>query len=434
MLWFVYNVLFAVGYVIMLPYFLYRMCRRGGYLKGFLQRVAIIDGSLLSQLKARRRVWVHAVSVGEVFVALKFMDEMRAKRPGTAFVLTTTTSTGHRLAEKMMRSDDKLLYFPSDFPFIMRRMLDILNPVAVILVECELWPNLVRLASERKVPVILVNGRISQSSYDGYKKLKIVFEKTLNMISMAHVQGARDRQRLLDIGMAPERVEVVGSAKYDVAERDRSGEEDVAQVLKAVGMGEGRAVVVGGSTWPGEETILLSVYKRLREQIGNMRLVIVPRHAERAGEVVAEIERCGLKHTRRSELRAGREPAEPPDVLLVDTTGELKSFYALAAVVFVGKSLTRRGGQNIIEPALYGRATVVGPHMENFAAVMDDFLAADAIIVVRDEAEMEDALRRLLADERLRLEYGRRAGLLVDSKRGAIGITVEQALKFIPSE
>ena len=427
MFWFVYNVLFAVGYTLMLPRFLFRMWRRGGYLRGFLQRFGRYSADVVAALQPEGRLWVHAVSVGEVLVALRFMREIRAVMPGCGFVLTTTTSTGHRVAEAALEKTDVLLYFPSDFPPFVRRALDAIRPAGILLTECEIWPNLVRQAERRGIPVVLINGRISQSSYKGYRLLRIVFRPVLRSMALLLVQDREDGDRLRALGADATRVEVAGSAKYDVAE---GGEEQARlgrQVLAAVGIDAACPIVVGGSTWPGEEAVLLDVLLRIREKTPSVKLVLVPRHAERAAEVEKEIRRRGLDCIRRSRAPAGGPLAGPgPDVLLVDTTGEIKQFYACATVVFVGKSLTRHGGQNMIEPALFGKPVVVGPNMENFPGVMRDFLDAQAIVQVQSADALEEAIVDLLHNRERREALGTQAASTVERCRGAVRTSAER--------
>jgi len=425
MLWFLYNVLFAVGYVLMLPHFLLRMWRRGGYRRGFLQRFGIYSEDVLRQLKTRNRIWIHAVSVGEIHVALRFADELRTLDPETSFVVTTTTSTGHAVAEKKMREEDVLLYFPSDFPAIMNRVLNVLKPKAVILTESELWPNLIRLAKKRNIPVILINGRISESSYKGYKLLKVFFSRIVRQIDLFLVQTAFEEECLTWLGVDKTRIKVLGTAKYDVVRIDPAGGGKARQILELAGIALDDLIVTGGSTWPGEERILLDVFKRLKPSFPRLRLVLVPRHAERRAEVEAEIRRSGLNYARRSDLANAHLPGSSVDVLLVDSTGELMWFYGCASVVFVGKSLTSHGGQNIIEPAFLGKPIVIGPFAENFSAVVSDLLSARALIQIQSAAELEDALKSLLSDDNLRTEYGRRAASAVQSRQGVVRESVK---------
>lgn len=431
MIWILYNALFAVGYTLMLPYFVFRMCRRGGYLEGFVQRFAVFKPGELARINERRRVWIHAVSVGEIKVAFRIMDSMRAARPGIAFFLTTTTSTAHALAVKKLAADDFCAYFPVDVPFVIRRELAIVQPLALLLVEGELWPNLIRIACDGNIPVMLVNGRISESSVRGYRLAGVFFRRVINRLKLLCVQSEADAARLRDLGTDPRLVRMMGSAKYDEAAAGVSAGEAARRALDAAGIQACHRLIVCGSTWPGEERILLDVFRRIRTSCPDARLVLVPRHAERAAAVEKEIRRTGLSYARRRALETAGAPRPGVDVLLVDTTGELMGFYSCADVVFVGKSLAGRGGQNIIEPAILGKPVIVGPHMENFPGVIDDFLEAGAIVTVRDAAGLEEAFMELLADRSRREEMGARARLTVEKNRGAIAKTVGAVNAFL---
>lgn len=426
MVWIVYNILFAIGFVLMLPHFIYRMIRRGGYARNFIQRLGFYSRSIRSKLSANRHIWIQAVSVGEIFVAFRFMEEIRRRNPSAHFVLSTNTSTGYSIARKKISDSDILIYFPVDFPGVMRRILKRINPVALILVECELWPNLIRLAKKKSTPVVLVNGRISDHSYRGYRKVRIFTRRILAMVDMLYVQSRADADRLISLGAPEQNVQVMGSAKYEVVGKDRAGEEKAAVILSAAGIDANAPILLGGSTWPGEERALLSTFKILRAEFKNLQLVLAPRHAERAGEVMAEIEAAGCRAVQRSKLNlAAARTWGPDDVLLVDSTGELKNFYPYATVIFIGKSLTQHGGQNPIEPAVYGKPIIVGPNMENFPVVMDDFKEAAALIQVENESRLNEAVRALLAGPGLREEYGSKAAALVETKSGALAATVD---------
>jgi 3-deoxy-D-manno-octulosonic-acid transferase len=420
MVWFFYNVVFIVGFTLALPHYLWRMCRRGGYARGFTQRLGRYDEALVATLKARKRIWVHAVSVGEVFVALRFIEAYREAHHDMAFVLTTNTSTGHRIAAARLHADDVLLYFPVDLPLFIKRVLDRIQPVALVLTECELWPNLIRLADERDIPIALLNGRVSDSSYRGYSLCKPLFRNLLLRFSVVLVQGKQDAARVIGLGARPERTHELGTAKYDVARKDTSKVELIRGVLDAAGFPQDAPIVVGGSTWPGEERILLEVFQRLRTSIEGLKLVLVPRHFERAADVERELKTAGVNYVKRSVLETGRAGGEPADVLLVDSTGELVGVYAHASAIFVGKSLTDHGGQNIMEPALLGKPVLFGPNMENFPVVVDDFLTADAALQVADQDELESRLRQLLTDAEEAGALGERAAELVRSKRGCL--------------
>ena len=436
MRWILYNVLFSIGYVLMMPGFLLRMARRGGYRRHFRQRFGQYGALTLERMSGtgapgERPIWIHAVSVGEVYVARQMMHALRAKRPGTRFVLSTTSSTGWREAEKRLHSGDVLIYNPLDFPCCVRRALDAIQPRAFILTESEIWPNLIRACHRRGIPMFLVNGRISDRSAPRYRTLRYWFGPVLRQFSLLLVQSDLDRQRLLDAGGGDARVLVTGSVKFDVAHRDPPKEQLAAAVLQRLDMGPGRTILLGGSTWAGEEEVLLGIYRKLQPQFPDLRLVLIPRHFERGDAVAAAIAAAGFTCVRKSLLDAGSEPAAKgaQAVLLVNTTGEMMGFYAHASIAFVGKSLCAHGAQNMIEPCLCGKATLVGPFTENFRPVMADLLAAQALVQVPDAAGLEREISRLLADAASREALGARAAAAVQRRRGVVGRCADLVLK-----
>jgi len=417
MIWILYNLLFPIAFLLLLPKFISRMLKRGGYKRHFEQRLGIYGQGTTSQLKDARRIWIHAVSVGEIRVALQFMEAYRAEHPESCFVLSTNTSTAHALGEKELDRRDVLVYFPVDMPWVMKRAFDAINPLKLILVECELWPNLIREAARRNIPVSLINGRVSDSSFRGYMKLRSLIRRLLPMIDPVCVQGRQDAERIIALGARPETVKMLGTAKYDLSPPAADADASSRAILQQVGVADDALILLGGSTWPGEEEILCKIYKTLREQHPELFLVLVPRHAERRDAAIKAVEDQGLSYALRS---AGVMPAARPDVLIVDTTGELMGFYAAAEVVFVGKSLCEHGGQNPIEPALFGRSIVVGPNMENFPSVMEDFLSAHALRQVADFQTLEKTIDELIGDETARAQLGAAARQVVERHRGVI--------------
>lgn len=421
MIWWLYNLVFPIAYALLLPHFFLRMWRRGGYRRDFCQRFARYRREAAALLDAPGRpVWIQAVSVGELAVAFSLMDELRRIDPAVRFVLTCNTSTGHALALQRLAPPDATLYFPMDVPGVMRRALDRIRPSAIVLVENEIWPNWIRCAGKRGIPAIMVNGRISAHSHKGYRKLRCFTRDLLPRIRWFCMQTDGDRDRLLDLGAPADRMEITGSAKYDISPTPPEARDRARAVLDRAGVGRGRRILVGGSTWDGEEAALLDFYARNRAAHPDWFLVLVPRHAERRAAVLEAIAARKLTVLQRSQFPDGAPaPAEIPDVLLVDTTGELRGFYAAADVVFVGKSLTQTGGQNPIEPARDGRPVVVGPHMENFPGISDDFARAGAWVQVKDAQELEAVLARLLSDPAECARLGSAAAALVDARAGA---------------
>ncbi len=443
MKWAVYNILFLLVYPFLLPGFLVRMLRRGGYAARFGDRFALYPLSVMKALgrcdslsdshdprgRASAFVWIHAVSVGEVQVAGQLMREWRRVEPDVRFCFSTTSSTGWKMAEREVGEGDVLVYNPLDFPTFVRAALQTVRPRAVVLVESEIWPNFIRRAAKHGVPVFLVNARVSDRSAPRYRAARWFFKDVLGCFSAIFAQSALDRDRLVAAGAPDGRVEVSGSFKFDVAHRNPAKETELGEwIAAAVGpAGKRGRILLGGSTWPGEDEALLGIYRRLLEarrangaEDPAPVLVIAPRHFEKADAVEANILRAGFKCVRRSRCDAAPALDGVPPVLLADTTGELMGLYALADVVFVGKSLCAHGSQNMIEPCLCGKPTVVGPYTENFRPVMSALLAANAIVQVDSAARLDAEITRLMdggADADL---LGERAAAAVKSRCGVV--------------
>ena len=425
MKWFLYNVLFALAYCVVLPSFLLRMKRRGGYRARMGDRFARYPEEILSALRSLSSpIWIHAVSVGEVQVAGQLMRALRAVDPELRFVFSTTSSTGWRTAEREVTDRDVLLYNPLDFPPLVRRAFDRIRPRAIILTETEIWPNFIRTAKRRGVPLFLANARISDRSAPRYRMLRWFFGEVFRCFTKIYVQSDLDAARLEAAGADRSAMEVTGSFKFDVAKRNPAKEQELRAWI-----GEGR-ILLGGSTWPGEDEALLRLSGELPPDV---KLVIAPRHFEKADAVEANILKAGCRCIRRSREQAatGETPvatphlspltSHPRTVYLADTTGELMGLFGIASVAFVGKSLCAHGSQNMIEPCLCGVPTVVGPYTENFRPVMSDLLAADAILQVKDEAGLRQALLANLSAEGqpAARALGERARAAVERRRGA---------------
>lgn len=433
-MWFLYNILFAIGYLALLPMFVRRMRRRGGYRQDFGERFGCYAPEKRAALAEGRRIWVHAVSVGEALVALSFIRTVRETRPDARFVISTTTSTGHALLATRKAADDLLIYYPLDFPWIARRVARLIRPTMLVLTECELWPNLLRALDRLQVPVVVINGRISESSYRGYCRVRFFFRRAAVWVRHFLVQTETDAQRLVDLGVPAEKLTVTGSVKYDAPLAGPGTETHARDILQMAGMDPQGRFWVAGSTWPGEEAVVLAIFKRLRKRFADLQLILVPRHMERRQEVLQQVEASGLPYILRSAMSSADDStvphgAEAPAVLVADTTGELFGYYSIATLVFVGKSLgDNHGGQNPIEPAALAKPVLVGPNMENFPGVIDELLAGDALVQVPDAAALEAACTRLLADDTERTALATRAGALVTTRRGVMARTVAETL------
>lgn len=418
MKWLLYNALFSVAYVAVLPSFLLRMKRRGGYRARMGDRFAKYPEDVLANLSGcaeSSRIWIHAVSVGEVQVAGQLMRALRKADPAIRFVFSTTSSTGWRTAEKEVSDQDILIYNPLDFPGLVKRAFDAIRPRAIILTETEIWPNFIREAKRRRVPLFLANARISDRSAPRYRALRWFFGEVFRCFTKTYVQSDLDADRLVAAGADRATMEVTGSFKFDVARR-RPEKETELRAWAGVGR-----ILLGGSTWPGEDEALLRI---LPELPADVKLVIAPRHFEKADAVEENIAKAGFRCIRRSrgESTADAMPdAGPRPVFLADTTGELMGLFGIASAAFVGKSLCAHGSQNMIEPCLCGIPTVVGPYTENFRPVMSDLLAADAIVQVEDENGLRAVLKSFFDPVRHECAsaLGERAKKAVERRRGA---------------
>jgi len=426
---FLYNILFNIGFAISAPWYFLKMYRRGSWQAGFGERFGLYDAKLKQALTNRQVVWFHAVSVGEVNLCTQLIRAMEPLLPLHKIVVSTTTSTGMALLRDRLPAHITKIYYPIDRRKHIQRAIGLINPEVVILVEAEIWPNFLWSLQRRGIPYFLVNARLSERSFRGYRRFGFLFRELFAGFEGVGAQNEADAERLVQLGCRREAVQVVGSLKFDAAKLDDPRPLDVVSLLGQLGVRPETAVLVAGSTHEGEERILASIYLRLKARFPKLFLVLVPRHHERGAAVGEELRAAGIRFVFRKDLRPNhRHPAGELDCLLVNTTGELRHFYTRADIVFVGKSLTAQGGQNPIEPAALGKAVVFGPHMENFPDIAPGFLKAGAAVQVPDEAGLEAALARLLEDPAERRELGRRAQAVVRENQGSIGRTVSMIM------
>jgi 3-deoxy-D-manno-octulosonic-acid transferase len=427
-----YNILFTVGFVLSSPYYFVRMRRRGNWQKGFAERFGRYDTKLKQAITNRDTLWMHAVSVGEVNVCTHLIHALELRLPNVKIVVSTTTTTGMGELRRKLPNHIAKIYYPIDRRKYVSRALNTLRPVAIVLVEAEIWPNFLWRARDQGMPVFLVNARLSDRSYRGYKRFGLLFKSLFASLMGVGAQNEADAARLRQLGCRPEAIRIVGSLKYDAARLKERRSLDVPALLRRAGVKPGARLIIGGSTHAGEEAILAEQFLRLRARFPDLFLVLVPRHFERSREVGRELEARGVKFAYRSELRSHEELAPGEiDCLIVNTTGELPCFYEHATIIFVGKSLTAEGGQNPIEPGELGKAMVFGPNMQNFAKVVSDFLEQDGAVQVRDAAELEKVLGELLADEARREQLGRNAVKVVHENLGAVDRTVDMIVEHL---
>ncbi|HEX7956373.1 MAG TPA: 3-deoxy-D-manno-octulosonic acid transferase [Pyrinomonadaceae bacterium] len=424
LMYFLYSILLGIGVVALLPRFLFDALRHGKYAAGFGERA----GSLPKfDSGGRPVVWLHCVSVGEAQAARPLARALLEEHPGHALVVSTTTLTGQRVAREVFEGQAaRVFYFPFDWAWSVRRALRAVNPSAVLVMETELWPRFFRECGRRGVPVALVNGRVSEKSFGRYRLIRPFIRRVLADLAFAAAQTEADAERLVALGLAPERVRVSGNVKFDIEEPGRLPfTEELRRRFRLDG---GRPLVVAASTHAPEERVVLEAFKLLADSAKRPRLLVAPRHPERFAEVAALIEASGFKWARRSgEPRASDAACE---VILLDSIGELRAAYPLAEVVFVGGSVAPVGGHNVLEPAAAARAVVTGAHTSNFKAVVAALLEQGALVQLPEVADSEapralaSAVRGLLEDEAARRRAGEQARAVLEENRGATARTV----------
>jgi len=428
--YFLYSLTTLLVLLALSPYFVYQALRHHKYVGSLKQRLGYLPVAL--NLDGEDSIWVHAVSVGEVLAARLLVSDLRRQYPGLRVFLSATTRTGQELARSQVTDVDGVFYFPFDWTFTVRRTLDIVKPRLFVMIETEIWPNLLRECRRRGIRTMLVNGRISYRSFPRYLLVKPMFRRVLRDIDRFCVQGEDMARRLVQLGAGRDRITVTGSLKFDSLESAPVIPRGQERLLRFFRLAPHRQVLVAGSTLKGEEEAVIRAFNHLRARGGNPLLVLAARRPERFDDVERLCRQEGLATIRRSNLPIDAEPRE--DAVVLDTIGELAELYQIATVVFVGGSLVAAGGHNILEPAFYGKPIVFGPHMENFAEIADTFLANDAAIQVQSPHELDEAIISLMGDPVRRARLGAAARALIDANRGAKEKTVAVVTALMPPE
>jgi 3-deoxy-D-manno-octulosonic-acid transferase len=441
--YFFYSLLLTLGFIALLPRFAIDAMRSGKYVTGLRQR--------LGQLPAinstgKKVLWLHCVSVGETQAARSLVRALRSEFPSHCLVVSTTTVTGQQIARKIFANDAELVfYFPVDLAWVVRRVLRAVKPSAVLIMETELWPRLLRECRARAIPVALLNGRISGNSFRRYNLIRPFMRRVLNDLTIALMQSEKDAARIRELGLPNERIALPGNLKFDSA--GTSIDQHVtAEILSRFGFDGPRPLIVAASTHAPEERITIEALKQMKhsDQSRRTRLLIAPRHPERFGDVASLLEDSGLTWSRRSVERRARD--RTCDVVLLDTVGELRAVYPLAQIVFVGGSLAPHGGHNMLEPAAAGACVITGPHTENFSAVTKALLDEDALIQLPGLSasgapkHLASVFTELFSDEARRREMGARASRVCRQNSGAtertmglLGGILSQAATVDPS-
>ncbi len=429
MIRFVYNLLWPIGLLLFLPGYLVKMFRRGGYREKFGERLGVYDRHLRARLYWKKPIWLHAVSVGEVNVALKLAKQIRALQPDQHFVMTVTTTTGFAFANRNAPDWIDVMYSPLDFWPVMRRGFEAIQPKKILLVEAEVWPNMVAEAAARKIPIALVNARLSPRSEKRFRRFRRFVSPTFRQLDQVCVQNIGDVEKWKALGVAEARIRHVGSIKFD-PEDARIDPKLPRSVLAEFGL-ENRTVIFGGSTHAGEEKVLGEVFRALRRDFVDLLLVLGPRHVERTATVQSELAEMGFNVALRSQP-ATVDPFL--NCLIIDTTGELRDWYTAAALVFIGKSLLAQGGQNPAEAVLAGKPVLFGPHMENFAALANALVAQGGAVQIASATDLRRAMLHLLANPDEREKMAENARAVLETHRGATARTAELIVDLAKAE
>jgi 3-deoxy-D-manno-octulosonic-acid transferase len=423
MTYLIYDILLILATPGIMVYSLFRSWRRNRRREGMLERCGIYKKGLFSSNEVMDTIWIHAVSVGETIAVHPLLKSLKERFPETRIVLSNVTETGHGIAQNM-REVDTCIYFPFDYPLTVKRALRQVCPRLVVVVETEIWPNFLKAAKGMGIPVVLVNGRISDRSFGRYMRLKWFFRPVLANIAAFCMQTADDARRITAMGSVPISVSVTGNLKYDIPVNLPSVERKNA-LRKAYRIPEGMTVITAGSTHGGEEEAVLSAYRRLLADGKECLLVLAPRHPERAGVVSEILDGFGISFTLRSRIGERTGAFRAGQVLLVDTVGELMGFYTISELVFVGGSLVPTGGHNILEPASLGVPVLFGPHMNNFRESASLILACGGGLQVKDSDDLALTLMNLMGNSEKRLSMGENGMRLVLANSGAANRQME---------
>lgn len=430
MVYLLYDLILCLSALILVPYYLVRGLRYGKTRRGIRERLGSYSRGFVDSLRGRNVIWVHAVSVGETRAVTPLIRALRERYPDAVLLLSHVTETGREVALQVAEADH-CIFFPFDLSWVARRVLRRISPAVVVLMETEIWPNFVRAAHRQGVPVILVNGRISDRSLPRYRMGGRLLRPILAEVTAFCMQTAQDARRIRLLGASPEQIMVSGNLKFDMPEPP-DGSLSREDLLRKFRLPADSLIWVAGSTHAGEEKAVAEVYRQLLENHPRLFLVLVPRRPERVRQVSEELTRMNLRHVLRTAVEAESAMMAPGEVLLVDTIGEMLTFYALADIVFVGGSLVASGGHNILEASLLSKPVVYGPHMQNFKEIAGLVRKAQGGLAVADRDDLYHQLRLLIENPAERQRLGKNGYNLLLQNRGATERTLAVIDRHLP--
>jgi len=419
------TVLFNIIYLILAILYLPALILKGKHRVGFLQRFGIYSPSLRQRMgKEEFSIWLHAVSVGEIKAAAPLIKRLREKNPGLKLIISTITPTGNKIAQAIAGEEDLVIYFPFDLSWIINRVFFLLAPKLLLIMETELWPNAIRLAKKNNIKTVIINGRISNKAFPRYKMAGFLFRPIIKKIDLLCMQTNLDAQRIVELGADKQSVHIVGNIKFDqIAEIDK-------HALPDIGLNKSERLILAGSTHDNEEQQIVKVFKKLKQQFPDIRLMIAPRHPQRVNQILEMLRAEGVSATLISQIEKKELGEIKNKVLILDIMGVLTDYYQLADIVFVGGSLVKHGGQNPIEPAMLGKPIVFGQYMFNFTEVVKLFLDNNAAVLVNDSEQLFTSLRDLLMNKAKIDSLVSNANKVIGQNRGSVArvITLVSAL------
>lgn len=430
-MYWLYNVLLLVYWATLIPMLIYRLIREEGFYQRIKQSIGFLPDDLKEKISNRHAIWVHAASVGEIVAASPIVREMRKTHPNEVIIVSVVTATGFRMAHQIIKGADGILYFPLDLPYLTDRILTIVKPRAIVLVETEIWPNFLRIAARKNIPVMMMNGRISRRSSSRYRMITFFTRRVLSTIYVFCMQSRIDAQYIIDIGADPNKVIVTGNTKYDQTYGIVTDEEK-KRYLKELGFDENTyPIMIAGSTHKGENVSVYKAFCNIRNHFPGAKLIIAPRYIHQADLIYDEGVKHGVTMVKRSDMVAGKQIAGPYDGVLLDTIGELGRVYSLGDLIFVGGSLAHIGGHNILEPAAHGKPIVVGPNMFNFVEIFDLLSSRGACVMVRNEEEFSDTCLDILIHPEKAEEMKRHCLEIVEENQGATKKNLDELQRLL---
>ncbi|PAV39471.1 3-deoxy-D-manno-octulosonic acid transferase [Megasphaera sp. ASD88] len=430
-MYWLYNVLLLVYWATLIPMLIYRLIREEGFYQRIKQSIGFLPDDLKEKISNRHAIWVHAASVGEIVAASPIVREMRKTHPNEVIIVSVVTATGFRMAHQIIKGADGILYFPLDLPYLTDRILTIVKPRAIVLVETEIWPNFLRIAARKNIPVMMMNGRISRRSSSRYRMITFFTRRVLSTIYVFCMQSRIDAQYIIDIGADPNKVIVTGNTKYDQTYGIVTDEEK-KRYLKELGFDENTyPIMIAGSTHKGENMSVYKAFCNIRNHFPGAKLIIAPRYIHQADLIYDEGVKHGVTMVKRSDMVAGKQIAGPYDGVLLDTIGELGRVYSLGDLIFVGGSLAHIGGHNILEPAAHGKPIVVGPNMFNFVEIFDLLSSRGACVMVRNEEEFIDTCLDILIHPEKAEEMKRHCLEIVEENQGATKKNLDELQRLL---